>query len=351
MFKLFTILTLLTLFNGCGRVGSENDTQSTYNGDFILKTLNSSTYVQNSSYINNGHYETVIRTENRPSHYDTLDTDPFGDKNNYSLIENGNKKEETRLEVAKESQDINSSILLLLDLSGSIKEEVSFIEDLRTTTEDFINRSTKSKIAIYYFNSTANIQPLDSSTQTPTNNYDVLRNALNEKLTVHSTFIQNLSGYTATNLYGAIEQSASVLCTNGICEQNTAINSVVIITDGDDTAERVTYDNMIASLQTEINYYALGIGNTASDILKKISKTNNITFKFFESDKNSAEEDLKIIFNQVLSDNSFYTIKYCPATQIGLLNINIEFNDGNYKAKTINEEIDLNSASDLRCDL
>ncbi len=294
----------------------------------------------------------MIQTLNKPDIYAQED-DPLKEWRNYTLIENDIRKDETSLAIEKSENDVKSTVLLLLDLSGSIKE--GFMQTLQTETNSFIQSNTINDIAIYYFNSKKNIIPLDSETTYPTKDIVKLQKAT-DKLTDLSFIENELSGFDATNLYGAIEQSGEKVCSwmSDCTDKNSfEIGSIILITDGRDTADIVEFSEMTDSLKETKNlfYYALGIGDTANKTLEKIESQKDYYFKFFEGHEDSAQDDLKGIFDYVLNNSNFYTIKYCPATQTGTVKIEIEFDDGQFKAQTQKDTITLDNKIDLRCDL
>jgi hypothetical protein len=207
------------------------------------------------------------------------------------------------------------------------------------------------EIAIYYFNSKKEIMPLSRNTEFPTTNKVALIDAVNA--IKDPNFIETyLKGFNSTNLYGAVKQSSESVCTWIDCknEDNFEIGSVVVFTDGKDLAEIVTKNDMLNSLEDNVQYYTIGIEKDADNpILIEISGKEH----HFEASNDEIESAFTDTFNDILRNSNFYKINYCPATQEGVLKIKILFDDveNKIKAQTEEDTIRLNNNIDLRCDL
>ncbi len=360
MSKIAVLITIFLFLSGCGRVADENKSSSLStksSGKLQLITVKKSRFVANND-IDGGHFQTIIRTLNKPISYKQIDL--LEDSYHYSLVENGKIKDESIIRVQKTDNTVKSKILLLLDLSGSILEggcgdsnSDSVCNQLINSSNDFIDNIIKSgnfEIAIYYFNSKKSIFALSPQTEFPTANLTILKNAV-EQLTDPNFVNTYLKGYNSTNLYGAIKQSGEKICSWIGCENKNGfeIGSVVVFTDGRDEAGIVGKKEMLKSLKDQIQYYTIGIGKADNETLKEISGKDH----HFEASEQNIQSAFTQTYEDILYNSSFYRINYCPATLDGAVKIKILFEDEDQKIKTFTEEekITIDSNSDFRCDL
>ena len=106
-------------------------------------------------------------------------------------------------------------------------------------------------------------------------------------ITLISSFIENLSAYGATNLYGAIHEGL-----HNIIKQNQH-STIILITDGDDTERQYTTDEIISSASyarqqnPQFSMYTMGVGNSYNrNFFESISKKIGFT----HIDLNNIEE-------------------------------------------------------------
>ncbi len=361
MLKTLFFILLIFGIGGCGRTaGVDSGVSTKSNGKLQFVTVEKSHFVA-GNYPGSGHYMTIVKTLNKPEIYaqhdlleECADTDN-GKTHNYMLLENNKHKEESTVCVKKSNNEVESDIMLLLDLSGSIVEQKKSLEDLIKASLTFIDQILKNgnfKIAVYYFNAKREITPLNRQTEYPTSNLEILHEAINQLR--DQTFIQQyLWGYTnSTNLYGAVKESSEKVCTWVECDAKDNHNdfkmgSIVIFTDGRDLADIVSKKEMLKSLKETLQYYTIGIGDADKETLKEISGKS----RFFEEEED-IESAFRKAYNYILYNSSFYRIKYCPSTREGTIRIKILFHDQehNIKAYTEEEKITIEN-SDLRCDI
>ena len=362
MYKLISICASLLLISGCGRVSGGEDNLGTTgrksgsNLQFI--TIKKSHFVSTNNN-NSGYYQSIVKTINKPDIY--ASDDQLENNQNYSLIENSKHKEESKISILKSNNNVNSKILLLLDLSGSIIDEGCEVEgstckQLIASTNTFIDdivgdQNSNFQMAIYYFNAKKEIMPLSTQTEFPIANTTLLKNSI--KQLNNPQFIENnLKGYdNSTNLYGAVKQSGEKVCNWIDCsnQNNFEMGSVVLFTDGRDLADIVSKKNMLKSIKDNIAYYTIGIGDADNKTLTEISGKAH----HFEASQNNIQSAFTSAYNNILYNSSFYQINYCPSTQEGNVRIKILFNDktNHIKAYTQEDKISLNGKIDLRCDL
>ncbi len=361
MYKLIGIFIFSLLIFGCGRVSTEKSSLTTFgkkaSGDLEFITVKKSHFVSTNTQ-ESGYYQTIIKTLHKPEIY--ASDDQLEIANNYTLIENDKHKEESKISILKSNNEVNSKILLLLDLSGSIISEGcttqgSTCKQLINSTMQFIDnivgaQNSNFQMAIYYFNAKKEIMPLSKQTEFPTGNATLLKNSI-QQLNNPQFVQQNLIGYdNSTNLYGAVKQSGEKICDWIDCKDTNSfeMGSVVVFTDGRDLADIISKKDMLKSLKDNIQYYTIGIGNADNKTLIEISTKAH----HFEASQNDIQSAFSAAYNNILYNSSFYQINYCPSTQEGKIRIKIFFDDkeNHIRAYTKEDKITLDHF-DLRCDL
>ncbi len=357
MFRYMLLLAMLLALSGCGRTADDGGSLSLKSsGNLKFVTVQKNRFIP-SGYLNGGHYQTVVRTLNKPEIY--AQNDALEKADNYTLIENGKERDESKIAVKKSNNEVDNKVLLLLDLSGSIIDggchtTGSTCYQLIASAEDFLTNvinGGRFEIAIYYFNARREIMPLSSQVEFPTGNLTILKSAI-EQLK-DDAFVENyLKGYDySTNLYGAVVGAGEKVCSWIDCENNRNFEtgSVVIFTDGRDEAGLVSKKSMLKSLKKSIQYYTIGIGNADNRTLIDISGKAH----HFEASQDDVQSAFIEAYNDILYNSSFYKISYCPSTQEGKLRVKILFNDRDHgiRAYTEEEKISIEKGGDLRCDL
>ncbi len=352
MFKTALLFLLLLTITGCGRTaatGDSGDTRSS--GDLSFTTVQKSRFVS-GDYSLGGHWQMVVQTRNKPEIY--AEKDALENPAYYTLLENGVHKEESRVSVEKSNNEVDSKVMLLLDLSGSIIDNSSTRDQLISSANAFISnviQEGRYDIAIYYFNAKKEILPLSSQSEFPTANVTILKNVI-EKLRDESFVERYLKGYDfSTNLYGAVEQAGDKICSWIGCENKSRfeMGSVFIFTDGRDTAGLVSKQDMLKSLKPDIQYYTIGIGDADNRTLAEISGKS----RHFEASAEDIQSAFTQAYKNLLYNSSFYKINYCPSTREGTIRIKLFFNDPENKIRAYTEEekIQIDAQTDIRCDI
>ena len=356
MFKTLFFTLLLLWINGCGRTPRHNaETSTKSSGKLEFVTVEKSHYVA-GDLPGDGHYQMVVKTLNKPSVY--AQNDALENPQYYTLYENNKHKEESIIGIEKSNNEVESDVMLLLDLSGSIIDEGcntdgSTCNQLIRAAHAFADNIITNgnfKIAIYYFNAKKEIMPLTNQTEYPTANIDILDQAIDSLKDID--FVeQYLKGYdNSTNLYGAVKQSGERVCNWIGCENSETfkMGSVVIFTDGRDLADLVSKKDMLKSLKNNIQYYTIGIGKADNKTLIEISGKE----RHFEASENDIESAFSQTYNYILYNSSFYRINYCPSTREGTIRIKIFFNDRKNRIRTYTQEDKISiQNSDFRCDV
>lgn len=377
-FGLLLVAALLAV--GCGRVGDDStsvdtsgDTVTTSGTNLYFDVKSDSTLVDanGNSYVDEGHYTMLVQSKDSSGN-------PVGDLANrtYTLYENtiASSAEESKVEMYQDERSTSNEVLLLLDFSGSLISDcdnvslVSENEDnlcyqLVESAKQFINDavSEQQPMAIYYFDSRSSIRALVTSTTAgATSDKEALIAGIEQLY--NSTFREELSGYVSTNLNGAIIEATKVACSwvdacnydNYTPQTNTNLESfefasVVVFTDGQDTADRVTENDMLSFINDheDLYYYTIGLGDVDAAVLKEVGRDQYI-YVNQTSDLNGAFDDLSTQLEAW--GNSFYQVDYCPETQVGSIDIKIKVESDVYTG-IISDTITLPDDVDFRCDL
>ncbi len=380
MQKYFIIPIIFIIFFGCGRVGDEASKLKTLgapaidSGDIIFDIKSKSQLVDKNgnSYVDKGHYSLLAQSKDREGR-------PIGNLQNitYEIYENNSNtaSSEAKVILDKDSRVTTNNILLLLDFSGSLISDCGslqnelekdknlcyqLVESAKTFIDNTVNEN--QNVAIYYFNSKTTITALVTSrTSSATNNKSELKDGLNQLY--DPTFRRTeLEGFSSTNLNGAVIEATKVACqwvgncnydnyspqNNGNLE-HFEFASIVVFTDGRDSAEIVSESKMFDFMNAHkgLYYYTIGLGNVDTRVLSAIGRDKYIPVSQ-NSELDGAFDDLSL----ELSDwgDSFYKIDYCPATQEGAVDIRIKVSSEG-RIGIISDNITLPENIDFRCDL
>ncbi len=170
---------------------------------------------------------------------------------------------ERRFEILPATTDV----LLLLDLSGSIMDDgIDGMTELKTSTKKFVDYVLASgqSIAIYYFNSDADIQEIiDFQVVQPYGkNLESVRQQLHGKLNSLERYVEEND---SSNLYGAIIKGIATLDKRAV-DAATKVGSLVVFSDGRDTAGRKKYsDALTAVTGSKHNVITVGINIANTD--------------------------------------------------------------------------------------
>jgi len=381
IYRVLLVVGLLVL-SGCNRSGEDTGnvigTKSYPNGgktlfDVISKS-NTLEDINGGNVRDRGHYSMVYQAKTSKNNLPLsgLNHDGF-----YTIFEDGVQINETKFHVSQDSKTVSNKILLLLDFSGSIVDDcnkagaASDVNNLCfqivDSSKNFIDQiiSSNQTMSIYYFNSKNKIQALWRSPDASdtTNDKGSLKASL-EKLYSADWRQQNLVGYNSTNLNGAVKDATSVVCrwfddcTEGVSSEAGSLNqqnydfaTIVVFTDGRDTAAKVSSSRMLSalSLYKRNYYYTIGLGDVDDDVLESIG-TNGF-LKATQTDK--LGEKFGELGDQLNAfSKSFYKLDFCPAQQGGTLDLRVDVDDKERKFYgKIEESVRLIDGIDFRCDI
>ena len=324
--KVSSIVLVLTIlaFQGCRTGSSDRDDGGLDSNSYSVESKDIKfNIIKNPTFIagfdgEKGHYQLTVQSLTLPKEYEDLT--PLTNSDNYTLYENGELSQEAKIQISKDTNDYSNEMMLLLDFSGSIVDQGcgtgTYCVQLVDETEKFIDIvvSKGMSLSIYYFNASENIYPLDQTTKYPTNSKDSLKAAINK---LHdSEFMSSLQEYTySTNLYGAIDTATQKLCSISGCDEDdnkVHIRSIVIFTDGKDTANLISEDKMLNDLRRDkIDYYTMGIGDADKKVLENIGLNNT----FYSLD--SVEEIFSSIVKAISVKSNLFLINFCPSSKGG----------------------------------
>jgi len=331
MFKKFLSIALVILvvsLQGCGASSrdsgdSNSISSSSINaGKLVFKDVKSPQYIEGVTQ-ERGHYQEIVQPLEVPKQYESLA--PLQISDNYTMYENGRVSQEGKINVIKSKNNFSNEMMLLLDFSGSIvdggcEDENTTCSQLIKQVEVFIDNVVAQNniaLSIYYFNASNEIYPLDRTTKYPSTSINDLKNAI-DKLR-DPQFMDQLQDYTySTNLYGGVEKATEKLCLLSGCdskddEEQLYIRSIVIFTDGRDSANVVSKSDMLKNLRKDkIEYYTMGIGEADKSVLQQISGRSNYFYSV---------DNFESIFSRILKTieikSNFFIINFCPSTKGG----------------------------------
>jgi len=371
----------LLLLSGCNRSGNDTGkrlgTTGYPNGgkvNFDVISKSNTLKDLSGNFRSRGHYSMIFQAKTQNG---ALPLSGLTDESFYTMYEKEIKMTESRLRITQDSKTVSNKILLLLDFSGSIVDDCSKAEastdpqnlcyQTVNSSKQFIDKiiSDNQTMAIYYFNNKNKIQPLwRSPDNSDTTSDSTSLKASLDKLYDDAWRMEKLEGYRSTNLYGAVTDATKVVCrwfddcvegqssdNMNANQQNYDFATIVVFTDGKDTAKKVTSSTMYSALSKYKRnyYYTIGLGDVNDGVLSKIGKDGYL--KAAQTDK------LDVEFNKLgeqLSSfaNSFYKLDYCPAQQSGVLDLRVNVNDSKRRfSGEIKERVELLNGIDFRCDL
>lgn len=192
----------------------------------------------------------------------------FIDDNIPLQLDENNINLETSLRIFPATTDV----LLLLDLSGSINERG--FDEMKVGANKFVDYvlTTRQNIGIYYFNGDEKIHELISfvgAGQTESK----IETAKQQLQGALSKLNKNDQPADSSNLYGAIIEGRLELDKRSK-NSPTKINSLVVFSDGRDTAGRATIDEALKGTPSKIyewkhNVITIGINISSTDTTRK----------------------------------------------------------------------------------
>ncbi len=236
---------------------------------------------------------------------------------------------EADLTILPKTGQFQYSIILLLDLSGSILASESldplkeaarrFVEALVASSDD--SRYGEIELGIWWFDGRAEIDSLIA--------FDVNQDAL---LDAVDEINEGLTMDTSTNLYGAVVQGLEV-AGQRVAELRrddvVAAGSVVIFTDGTDQANRVSESDALRAVGRtgqDLSVYTIGLGGEIDDeTLQAIGADGFASAANLEELVPKFQEIAGLVRDEA---GSYYLLEYCSPKRDGDNELGIRVSDG-----------------------
>lgn len=203
--------------------------------------------------------------------------------------------------------------LLLIDMSASVAESDQISQVVEAASEFVAKVEEYQKVAVFAFDGSRRIHQIMPFTPSD--------KAASHHLSLLSEF---RTRDPSTNLHGAIIQAVAKL--DSALKKSSAplrFGTIVVFTDGTDRAFRVTYEDMLKTLEkTEHSLFAIGVGNEIDDAtLQQIGRDS-----FIRVEDRSA---LSMAFEQIGSrivdlTRRYYLLSYCSPSRAGKHDVTIE---------------------------
>jgi uncharacterized protein YegL len=234
---------------------------------------------------------------------------------NFILSENGEKisARESEFRVENPPQDFHMSVLLLLDLSGSVID--STLGQLKLATRRFVDKlfqdpaSANLSLGIYWFDGGGHINSLIEFTD-ETARIDA----------AVADIAQDLSRDRSTNLYGAVIEGINLVKaeTQKLKLPLVSRGALVLFTDGADRAARATRDNAQRAVDSNrllISSYTIGLGQEiAPEHLRALGRDGFAYAGSLEAMSRKFEEIAEHILNRI---KARYYVEYCSPKRSG----------------------------------
>lgn len=245
---------------------------------------------------------------------------PYMLSENFDIYENENRisRFESDLSILPKTGTFKYSIVLLLDLSGSIvkSENLAPLKEAAQTFVDAIMfesddaRYGEIEMSIWWFDGQADIDSLVAFVADP----DMLNAGIGE-------ITESITVDNSTNLYGAVVQGlerTEQRLAASVRQEMLSAGSLVIFTDGTDQANRVTRGaalDAVKRAEAGMSVYTIGLGGEIDDLtLKDIGSNGSV----FASNIDELVPRFQEIADLVRAEaNSYYLLEYCSPKRDG----------------------------------
>lgn len=236
------------------------------------------------------------------------------DSSNFQIFDNETLQSqfESSSKINGQEGDFKTSVVLVLDLSGSITTTEN-LAPLKSASIAFLQSALaigQTEVGVWWFDGEAALKELVEFTTdeaTLTAAIDALDGSI--------------STDASTNLYGAVEQSVGVIEArlDQIDDNVVSIGAIAIFTDGTDQASRSTASNALSAVNNadpKVNLYSIGLrGEIDEDFLKNVGKNG---WGFAANINEITPEFTKIAEKIRDQANSIYQLDYCSPRRSGL---------------------------------
>ncbi len=237
---------------------------------------------------------------------------------NFTLKENNDvlSVSESKVGFDPARQNFGTSNLLLLDLSGSVRDDPNGLSTIRAAVEKYVSQifdssgSSFAKLGVFWFDGEDKIKTLVD--------FNTSKDAILLKL---KDAIPD-SKDSSTNLYGATVQGIEKLVSESIntpLNSNSLLSNITIFTDGKDRAGRITKTQVLSEINSKLKgnflIQTVGLGTEIDqNALIEIGRDGSIFAKDFAELSTKLGEAATAFLQQ---GNSFYSIRYCSPLRAG----------------------------------
>jgi len=269
---------------------------------------------------------------------------------NFTIFENDKMINplESEVKITPIPGEFNIYTLLLLDLSGSILNSETSLQNLKEASVEFLNGFIRNSngnplAAVYWFDGDSTIHELLDFTS------DTLE-IENEINAIDS----DISRDRSTNLHGGIEQGALLVKDlEGVDENGVvSISQMVVFTDGDDEAAwrsvQDAADAINSTIGQEVSIYTIGLGEIIDR--DKLELFGRDGFEFVDN-FDALVQSFNRIADRINSNvNSFYFFEYCSPKRNGEHNLKLVIEKSGTQKASITYCFDATGFSD-NCNL
>lgn len=296
------VLMLTVMISGCDTGACDTNCPTPINGDLSLSIIS-----QERSFPAN--LSVLFKVESSgdvavglldSSHFAIYDDDVL-----QSQFESASK-------IDGQEGDFKTSVVLVLDLSGSITSTEN-LAPLKSASKAFIDSALdidQTEVSVWWFDGEAALKPLVDFTEDGA----VLDAAIDD-------LDGSISSDASTNLYGAVVQSVDVLESrlSQLDDDIAAIGAIALFTDGTDQASRSSQESALSAVQNadpKISMYSIGLrGEIDETFLRSVGKSGSV----FASNINDITPQFTEIARRIRDQaNSVYTLEYCSPRRSGL---------------------------------
>lgn len=249
----------------------------------------------------------------------------------FDLYENENRVSnfEADLQILPKTGQFQYSIVLLLDLSGSIVRSES-LELLREAAQRFVQallyqpdepQYGEIEMGVWWFDGQAQISPLVEFTIRP----DSLENGV-------ATITADLPADPSTNLYGAIVQGASLAEQRVLSRRSRDVitaGSLVLFTDGTDQANRTSRSAALRAVEgtgADLSVFTIGLGGEIdTTTLESVGRDGFASASNLDELVPKFQEIADLVRDEA---NSYYLLEYCSPKRGGENELTLRANNG-----------------------
>jgi hypothetical protein len=249
---------------------------------------------------------------------ESTSSSPVGrlDSTDFEIYDNDVRQSqfESSSRIDGQTGDFATSVVLVLDLSGSITNTEN-LAPLKSASKAFLESALAiddktTEASVWWFDGDAALKQLVGFTSDS-----------NELMSAIDSVDASISTDASTNLYGAIVQSVEVLENrlNQLDDQTASIGAIALFTDGTDQASRSTQSSALEAVSNadpKINMYSIWLrGEIDENFLKNVGKNGSV----FASNINDITPQFRAIAERIRDQaNSVYKLEYCSPRRSGL---------------------------------